>query len=146
MTKYKITKKKVLQAIATEPLRANTFFGNRDDDNSNCAVCAVGAILRNTRRNKFSSIDAMTACEYRYAAGHKPRRDNFLSILSIEFERAHNKVFNRLCDEYTKKHTWNKLPSPSTYSRFRKQSIELARMHAYSVAEAMCPNILEFEV
>lgn len=47
MKSYKITKKQVIKALETEPiLKAGHFF---KDDSKTCAVCAVGAVLRQCR-------------------------------------------------------------------------------------------------
>ncbi len=41
-----ITKGEVLDALATEPLRARQFVDSTDNGNPTCHVCAVGAMLR----------------------------------------------------------------------------------------------------
>lgn len=79
--KYKITKKKVIEAILTEPLGSGHFFLNFRDDGK-CKVCAVGAILRATKKDHFDSNNAFEATNG--TANYE--KNNFLSILSCEFE------------------------------------------------------------
>lgn len=119
--KYRISKKKVLQAITTETLTANTFFDSGSVDDGECAVCAVGAVLRNTKRNTFSTRDAIDICGYRYGACQEPLHNNFMSLLSIEFERAYRDKVDELCEIYHNKHGRLTLPSASTYRRYKKK-------------------------
>ncbi len=129
--KYKISKKKVIQAIVTEPLAPGRFFDSleyKGKDDGKCSVCAVGAVLRNTKKRKFSSYDAELACEEYYTGDYVTEAyetDNFLSILSSEFEFSSSKYNPELSNE---------------------EELNLDRFHALMVAEGMCPDVLEFEV
>ena len=127
--KYKISKKKVIEAICTEPLKAGDFFhGSTKKDNGKCSVCAVGAILRKTKQKTFSANDAVEATKdyfTEYELGDAYRSGNFLSILSCEFEWADNEII------------------------FGKHGIDNAddflRLHCLNIIEAFCPEVLEFE-
>lgn len=129
--KYKISKKKVIKAIVTEPLASGRFFDSLDykgKDDGKCAVCAVGAVLRNTKRRKFSSYDAENICHDYYTSDYVTEAyetENFLSILSSEFEFS-SKQYN---------------PDLSA-----DEEVNLDRFHALMVAEGMCPDVLEFKV
>lgn len=123
--KYKISKKKVIEAILTEPLKPGTFFSNElQADDGKCPVCAVGAVLRKTKAKTFNRRHAEASTDYSYVScdvGMSYFGDNFLSILSTEYETAGN-------------------------SMHENEDVYLPRFHALMVAEGMCPDVLEFEV
>lgn len=121
MKKYKVTKKQIIEAILTEPLKAGQWFQRNNEalekDDGMCEVCAVGAILRNVKR-KATAGDAFRVTnhlampqhlEYAYDLG------NFMSILSTEFE-SFTRINNMNGDE------------PEV------------RMHLLNVIEAHCPR------
>lgn len=122
--KYKISKKKVIEAILAEPLSQGAFFKMPDQwrqkEDARCSVCAVGAILRATKEKEFNSADGETVTKGFYSLSDVSaawEAGNFLSILSTEFEYA---------DSFEDKH--------------------LPRFHALMIAEGMCPKVLKFEV
>lgn len=125
--KYKISKAKVIEAICTEPLSSGNFFSlvhssMSDIDDGKCSVCAIGAILRKTKPKTFSSTDAMWVTDHVYISDFicaAYEDNNFLSILSCEYE------------EFCLNHPHDK---------------DEQRFHALMVAEAFCPDVLEFEV
>ena len=84
----KIYKEDVIEALYTEPLGWNGWFAV-DDFNSDCSVCAVGAVLRNRGVNgyKISGI-AITLVRGAYAPDdnkkHLPK--NWISALSYVWE------------------------------------------------------------
>lgn len=124
--KYQIKKKKVIEAILTEPLMAGEFFGGSYLDNGECSVCAVGAILRATKSGAFGGCDAESVTGYLFSAAaivEAWESENFMSILSCEFETAGLGL------------------DIGTY-----QDENLPRFHALMIAEGMCPDVLEFEV
>jgi hypothetical protein len=118
--KYRIKKAKVLEALATEPLKAGHFMKLKYEevDDGKCSVCAVGAIFRKTKPKFFTSHDINTSMGGLYIGALIDQAwidGNFLDILSAEFEYA-----SQECGE------------------------ETARLHAIMVAEAICPEVLEF--
>lgn len=134
--KYKISKEKVIEAIVKEPLASGKFFdleAGYGIDDGKCEVCAVGAILRNTKKREFSSIDAENACHEIYTSDCLEtayETENFLSILSSEFETA----------------SMDHVPELSLDELSLEELKHFSRFHALMVAEGMCPDVLEFEV
>lgn len=130
--KYKISKKKVIEALLTEPLGAGSFFDSPSDtwtkDDGKCGVCAVGAILRAVKP-KFFNISQGYRVTNENCSGFEASRDrawdssNFMAILSTEFEYA---AMENAAEDYGNK--------------------DFDRFHAIMIAEGMCPDVLEFEV
>ena len=128
--RYKITKQEVLQALLTEPLNPGTFFeAPYATDIKGCKVCAVGAILRNIKAYYFDEKDAIFACEKAYTIGQYPATNNFLSLLSIEFEEAGEYLLYGYEHEFAEQELW-----------------DILRAHIYGVALAECPEVLTVEV
>lgn len=131
--KYKLSKKKVIEAILTEPLKPGRFFHisrkyNSDEqfDDGQCSVCAVGAVLRKTINKNFNSQSGFTVVGDYYTGDRLHEAyigDNFLSILSTEFESYCDSFGGREDIEYDE-----------------------VRFHLLNVIEASCPEVLEFEV
>lgn len=124
MKKYKISKEKVKQALITEPLRDGAFHHGKDDlDDKKCSVCAVGAVLRNTKGLEFSYEHGPTVTEgmsgsFSLNVAHES--DNFMAKLSCEFEDA-------------------------SYSEQESPNSDDMRMFLLFLTEAFCPAVLEFE-
>lgn len=127
--KYKISKKKVIEAISTEPLTYGKFFKYYNEvDNGICEVCAVGAVLRKIKPKYFDSTHGFRITHYLAAKEYLYRAyasNNFLSILSCEHESFVN-------DE----------------NKFNESiaNLDLQRLHLLSIIEAFCPDVVEFEV
>lgn len=121
--KYQIKKKQVLEAIASEPLAPGMFIDV--DRNPNCNVCAVGAVLRSELGKKLTSDHGYAVCTDGYSVKSDLelkgiyQSENFLSILSCEFETAAHET---------------------------EDDMDFCRFHALMVAEGMCPDTLEFEI
>lgn len=121
--KYTISKDKVIEAICTEPLENGAFFSGYDVDDGKCTVCAVGAILRNTKSRLFDMNSAISVTQSMIgpsSLSNAYESGNFLSILSCEYEDFCSEDMQDKKDEQ--------------------------RFHALMVAEAFCPDVLEFEV
>lgn len=114
-----ISKKDVIKALKTENLKRGRFF--RNPEQRDCAVCAVGAVLRhmsfetwtlsaaNTRgislwglgeqacRGRCTSGQAMTSAQYKemIAGG------NYLGALSVYFEAGNTR---KRCIEFVKRY------------------------------------------
>jgi hypothetical protein len=122
---HTVTKKQIIKALCTEPLKAGKFFDLDPEanlglsDNNSCAVCAVGAVLRATARKHFSNSDAFEIVPYTLPHELDDAWDSgeLLSILSTEFELAS-----------------------------AHDGDELARLHAINVVEAIFPETFSFEV
>lgn len=130
--KYKITKKKVIEAVLSEPLNIkyeNRKFFSSDDmnDDGKCEVCAVGAVLRKISPKKFGIDDGakltarISGPEQLYEAYEE---NIFMSVLSCEYE------------SFIKEHGYNSS---------KEAEIE-TRTHLLSVIEAFCPDVLEFDL
>lgn len=121
--KYQIKKEQVLEAIASEPLAPGMFIDV--DRDLSCNVCAVGSILRSELGKKLTSDHGYSVCTAGYSVkSDKEMKDvyesnNFLSILSCEFETA---------------------------ARETDDDMDFSRFHALMVAEGMCPKELKFEI
>lgn len=128
---YTITKQEVLQALLTEPLDPGVFFQSfsGQDDGAGCKVCAVGAVLRQIRAGYFDDQDAQFACEERYFMGQVPASNNFLSLLSIEFEEAGDYLFYG-----------------SSEVASEQEAEDILRAHIYGVALAACPPVLTIKL
>jgi hypothetical protein len=121
--KYRVTKRTVMRALLTEPLTSGNFFSNlaTEKDDGRCEVCAIGAILRNTRANFFTEEHARQVT------------DNLCSFLDVELAYASGNFLSVLSSEYE----WAAAQWDS--------GSNLIRLHALMVAEGMCPSVLEFK-
>lgn len=141
--RYKVTKKQIIKALETEDLNPGYFFKGNDTeyiygDNGKCQVCAVGAVLRATKKNYFAEIHAEELCDNTYA-GHEfieaLYSENIFSILSTQFEKAFIDELQEL--QYRAGVTnWDA----------RILAIDYARAHAICVVEGLFPDIVEFSV
>lgn len=139
MKTFKITKDEVKHALITEPLKAGTFFHTKEDsrwvpENGKCSVCAVGAILRNTRDKFFNSDDGFNVTGYLCGASSIDAAydfNNFMSILSCEFEAASN-IKGQSKEHYI-----------DDTERIDSDSDDM-RMFLLFLTEAFCPDVLEF--
>lgn len=80
----KISKERIIEALAIEPLRSGDWhFNVTDNANRTCEVCAVGAILRqlkwNFSRRKAAALSGFVFLE---------KSNKYLESLSDEFESA----------------------------------------------------------
>lgn len=100
-----ITREQVIEAIKTETLKRGKWValifditGTRTDNNPNCSVCAVGAVLRhkgfdNIRIDRLAPEVCFSGEFTRNASSiNAKRQKDWLGLLSIKFEN--------LCAEY----------------------------------------------
>lgn len=121
---YKISKAKVKEALIHENLTGQGWFNGNHEDDGQCGVCAIGAILRKTKPKHFDKYNAVTITDGIFSAGlvdHHFVDSNFLSRLSTEYETAKN------------------------HKQEQSDSDDM-RMFLLFLTEAFCPDVLEFEV
>lgn len=113
MTKKTVTKKQILKAIKSEPLRGGSWVRSFGRDYADCEVCAVGAVLRNTFRKKTVKrlvedlIIGAVICNQIFsiddywpgATRQLKREKNYMGLLSVKFEYLWANHVTGHCDD-----------------------------------------------
>lgn len=102
----KVTRKQILQAIRTEPLKAGNWIHSKGDTDpylnivdKTCKVCAVGAVLRTAgvpdiqiRSYGFGINNSDRAISHKGDEKLELEYKNYLAALSIKFEKLARKL------------------------------------------------------
>lgn len=135
-TCYVVTKKQIIEAVLTEPLIYNRFVHDismSTNENPDCGVCAVGAVLRKAGlKNRDILNNAMTITKLTFSSEDLEYdldvdNNNFLSILSMHHEYFASRYNSKL-------------------RNYELKDVNLQRMHLLSVIEAFCPEVVTFEI
>jgi hypothetical protein len=129
--KYVLSKREVINAIATEPVLEDGQFLRLEDGKfvKECPVCAVGAVLRraeprfdNDVFNAYNALnDSFCAIDYSTKTDEEFEKLSILDKISSAFEYAVEEADNSLLVSH-------------------EEAIELGRLHAINVAEAFGPE------
>jgi len=93
-TRKTITRSEILKAIRTEPLVSGNFVQTENNKEKNCAVCAVGAVLRiagqnNTEIHSFGEqlmYEGVCSSQPHYVILEELKERRYLHALSMKFE------------------------------------------------------------